>query len=97
MAAEIPLPDLKENAESPPVLPAAERAAREDDEISLLDILIALAERKHIVLWVTVTFAILAAIISLLLPKSYTATVTLLPPQQGSSMGAALWLPSLIT
>ena len=42
------------------------------------------------VLWVTAVFAILAIVISLLLPVRYTATVTLLPPQESSSMGAAL-------
>jgi uncharacterized protein involved in exopolysaccharide biosynthesis len=61
-----------------------------DDEISLLDLLIVLAERKRIILLVTAVFAIVAIIISLLLPPRYIATVTLLPPQQGSSMGAAL-------
>ncbi len=53
-------------------------------------LLLVIAERKRIVLWVTAVFAILAVIISLILPVSYTATVTLLPPQEGSSVGAAL-------
>jgi uncharacterized protein involved in exopolysaccharide biosynthesis len=61
-----------------------------DDEISLLDLLIVLAERKRIIFAVTTVFAIGAIVVSLLLPPRYTATVTLLPPQQGSSMGAAL-------
>ncbi len=63
---------------------------REVDEISLIEVLTVLAERKLIVIWTTGIFAILALIISLILPKSYTATVTLLPPQQSSSVGAAL-------
>ncbi len=70
-------------------MPLAERAAEEDNEISLLDLLIVVAERKRVVIWVTAVFAILAMVISLLLPKRYTATVTLLPPQQSSSLGAA--------
>jgi uncharacterized protein involved in exopolysaccharide biosynthesis len=90
MTTETPQPKLNEPDDSPPPLPVAGRAAGEDDEISLLDLLIVLAERKRILLWVTAVFAILAIVISLLLPKSYTATVTLLPPQQNSSMGAAL-------
>src|SRR6185369_2979161 len=35
-------------------------------------------------------FACSDIIVSLLLPKSYKATVTLLPPQQSSSVGASL-------
>lgn len=70
--------------------PVAGNAAAADDEISLLDLLIVIAERKRVVLWATAVFAILAAVISLLLPVRYTATVLLLPPQEGSSMGAAL-------
>ena len=41
----------------------------------------------------TVIFGILAVVISLLLPKSYTATVTLLPPEQNSSMASAMTSP----
>ena len=66
------------------------RATEEEDEISLLDLLIVIAERKRLVFWVTAVFAILAIVISLFLPKRYTATVTLLPPQQNASLGAAL-------
>jgi len=65
-------------------------AGKKDDEISLLDFLLSLAERKRIIFWITADFAILALVISFLLPVRYTAVVTLLPPQQNSSMGAAL-------
>jgi len=34
--------------------------------------------------------AVVAAVISLILPKQYTASVALLPPQQNSSMGSAI-------
>ena len=75
-------------------VPAAQNAGRPpqkaEDEISLLDLLIVLAERKRVIFWVTTAFAVLAVVVSLLLPVRYTATVTLLPPQQNSSMGAAL-------
>lgn len=63
---------------------------KSEGEISLLDILIVLAERKRVVLWTTITFAILSVILSFLLPKRYTATVTLLPPQQNSSLSNVL-------
>jgi uncharacterized protein involved in exopolysaccharide biosynthesis len=52
--------------------------------------LIAVAEHKRMVLLVTAGFAISAALISLILPQRYTATVTMLPPQQTSPVGAAL-------
>ena len=90
MTTETPLSELKERGDSPSAVPVAGRAAKEGDEISLLDLLIVLAERKRFILWVTAVFAILAIVISLLLPQRYTATVTLLPPQQSSSMGAML-------
>jgi uncharacterized protein involved in exopolysaccharide biosynthesis len=90
MTTETPRPELNEHNDSPPATPVSGYGATENDEISLLDLLIVIAERKRIVLRVTAVFAILAIIVSLLLPKSYTATVTLLPPQEGTSMGAAL-------
>jgi uncharacterized protein involved in exopolysaccharide biosynthesis len=90
MTTETPLTELNGQADSPSAVPIAGRAANEGDEISLLDLLIILAERKRVILWVTAVFAILAIVISLLLPQRYTATVTLLTPQQNSSMGAAL-------
>src|ERR1035437_7822443 len=90
MTTEISPSELNELANSPAAQGAAGRAANEGDEISLLDLLIVLAERKNVIIWVTAVFAILAIVISLLLPQRYTATVILLPPQQSSSMGAAL-------
>jgi uncharacterized protein involved in exopolysaccharide biosynthesis len=90
MTTETPFSEPNEHVDSPPASHVAEGAANEEDEISLLDLLIVLAERKRVILTITATFAILAIVISLLLPKSYTATVTLLPPQQNSSMGNAL-------
>jgi len=90
MMAETPLPEINEHDYPPATTPIARSEAPQEDEISLLDLLIVIAERKRIVLWVTAIFAILAIVISLLLPKRYTATVTLLPPQQNTSMGAAL-------
>jgi tyrosine-protein kinase Etk/Wzc len=61
-----------------------------EDEIPLLDILIGLAERKRIILSIAAAFAILAIVVSLLLPKQYTAVTVLLPPEQNSGMGAML-------
>jgi uncharacterized protein involved in exopolysaccharide biosynthesis len=89
MPSDLSSSELQENADSS-VIPPSAAQVKGDDEISLLDLLIVLAERKRIVLGITAIFAVVAIIVSLVLPPRYTATVTLLPPQQGSSMGAAL-------
>jgi uncharacterized protein involved in exopolysaccharide biosynthesis len=51
----------------------------------VLDLLIAVVQRKRIVLIITAIFGLAALIISLILPKQYTASLTLLPPQQNST------------
>jgi len=90
MTTETPLSEVPEHTDFPSTPGGERRLTSEEDEISLLDLLIVLAERKRLIICVTAAFAVLAIIISLLLPARYTATVTLLPPQQNTSMGAAL-------
>lgn len=86
-----PVSDRNEQVEPAPASPAAQQIAEgEEDEISLLDLLIVLAERKRTIFWVTAGFAILSIVVALLLPVRYTATVTLLPPQQNSSLSSQL-------
>jgi len=89
MPSDLSSSELQEHA-NPSAVPSVAERVTDEDEISLLDLLIVLAERKRIILWVTTVFAILAIIVSLILPTRYTATVTLLSPQQGTSMSAAL-------
>jgi len=67
----------------------AAEATQSENEISLLDLLIVLGERKAFIMWTTLTVATLTLVVSLLLPKRYTATTTVLPPQQNSSLSAA--------
>src|SRR5882672_11311904 len=62
----------------------------DEDEISLLDLLIVLAKHKRIVLGVPVVVAIAAAVISLLMPNIYTGIARILPPQQSASAASAL-------
>ena len=90
MATDTSFSEQQESATSIPAAPGVGRNATDDQEISLLDLLIVLAERKRVILRVTAIFAVLAIVISFILPKRYTATVTLLPPQQNSSMASAL-------
>ncbi len=90
MANEPSSTEQKEPMAAPPARQSAGGAAKGEDEISLLDLLIVLAERKRMIFGVTAGFAVLAIVVSLLLPVRYTATVTLLPPQQNSSLSTAL-------
>ena len=88
MATETRYSDLQERSGVP--APAGSSAPADKDEISLLDLLIVLAERRRTILCITGTFAVVAIIVSLLLPVLYTANVTLMPPQQNSSLGSAI-------
>src|SRR5258706_140881 len=62
----------------------------DEDEISLLDVLIVLAKHKRIVLGVPFVAGIGAAIVGLFLPNVYTGTTRILPPQQSASAASAL-------
>src|ERR1700734_2197664 len=90
MATDTPVSDMRENEALAKQAVPPERNAAKEDEVSLLDLLIILAARKHVIFWTTAIFAILALIVSLILPKRYTASVTLLPPQQNSSLSNQL-------
>jgi tyrosine-protein kinase Etk/Wzc len=86
MAIDTSLPALEEQTSASPAISPPSSW----DEISLLDILIVLLRSKGLILGVTLAFAVLSVVISLLLPKEYTATILLLPPQQNSSLSAQL-------
>jgi len=62
----------------------------DEDEISLLDLLIVLAKHKMLVLGLPFVVGLLAAGYSLLLPNIYTATTRILPPQQSQSGASAM-------
>jgi len=57
----------------------------QEDEIDLLDYLIVLAKRKSFIIKVTFGFAIIAAIVSLVMSPIYKAETKILPPVNGSS------------
>jgi tyrosine-protein kinase Etk/Wzc len=69
---------------------SGEKSTTEEDEISLLDLLIVLAKHKRIVLGVPFAAAVAAAAISLVMPNIYTGTTRILPPQQSGSTASAL-------
>jgi uncharacterized protein involved in exopolysaccharide biosynthesis len=62
----------------------------DEDEISLLDLAIVLAKHKKLVLGLPAIAAILAVVVTLLMPKIYTGTTKILPPQQGQSAASAM-------
>jgi len=66
------------------------RAQEDEDEISLLDLLIVLAKHKKKIILVPLLVAIITGGISLLIPNIYTATTKFFPPQGGQSAGSAL-------
>ena len=61
-----------------------------EEEIDVLDLLIVLAKYKVLIFKITAGAAILSVIVSLLLPKSYTASTIILPPQQSQSTATAM-------
>ena len=89
MATETHYSGLKESSSSLSG-PGVHPNPVEGDEVSILDLLIVLAERKRLILFCTAGFAIVSMIISLILPKSFTATAVLMPPRQSSSIGSLL-------
>lgn len=71
-------------------LPDTNNLSRTQSEISLLDILILLLERKRFIVRFVLGAAIVAAVVSFILPVRYEAKIVLLPPQQNSSLGSSL-------
>jgi uncharacterized protein involved in exopolysaccharide biosynthesis len=65
-------------------------APGEEQETSLLDFLIVLAKHKKLVLGLPLGAAIVAAVVSFLLPNVYTAQTKILPPQQSQSNAVAI-------
>jgi tyrosine-protein kinase Etk/Wzc len=88
MATDVSIPKSPGKRASAPH--RTDRQDAEPREISVLDILIIFARRKRMILTFTAACAVISAIISLLLPKQYTAQVTLLTPQQSSSATSVL-------
>jgi tyrosine-protein kinase Etk/Wzc len=75
--------------------PAAQIRTEEADRFRFPEPLIILAKRKAFIFKFVGAAIILSVITSLLLPKSYTASTKILPPQQSQSMGAVAALSQL--
>jgi uncharacterized protein involved in exopolysaccharide biosynthesis len=70
--------------------PASPPPQEQADEFNLLDLLIVLAKQKRLVFGFPLAATVVAAIVSLILPSSYTATAKILPPQQSQSNAVAI-------
>ena len=70
--------------------PGARPDGAADEEVSLLDVALVLAENLKILVAVPLAAGLLALIIAFIVPVTYTATARLLPPQQQQSSAAAL-------
>jgi uncharacterized protein involved in exopolysaccharide biosynthesis len=62
----------------------------DEDEISLLDLLIVLAKHKKMIFITTFVAALLSAGVTLLMSNIYTGTTKILPPQQNQSSANAM-------
>jgi uncharacterized protein involved in exopolysaccharide biosynthesis len=60
------------------------------EEVTLLDILIVLAKHKKLIAQITIGATLLALVISFVIPKKFTATTRILPPQQTQSSAIAM-------
>jgi tyrosine-protein kinase Etk/Wzc len=60
------------------------------EEIDFIDVLLTLSRHRNAIVAVTLSASIFALLVSLVLPAMYTATTTILPPQQSQSSTAFL-------
>lgn len=73
-----------------------QRSLETEEEINLLELLQVLVRRRALIIGLTLATAVVAVIVSLLLPNIYTATAKILPPQkEGGGGGAAALLAQL--
>jgi uncharacterized protein involved in exopolysaccharide biosynthesis len=65
------------------------QSSSDEDEISLIDLLITLGNEKKFILSFTLVVTLVAVIVSLLLTPIYTAKAVMMPPQQQQSSAAS--------
>lgn len=61
-----------------------------EEEVSLFDMLLVVSQRRWLVVKIAICATVVGIILALVLPVHYTAVTSILPPQQNSSVGAAL-------
>ena len=60
------------------------------NSVDLIDLLIVVAKHKRLVLGFSTMAALIALVVTLLMPDVYTSTARILPPQQNQSHTAAI-------
>ncbi|MGA7822542.1 MAG: GNVR domain-containing protein [Candidatus Sulfotelmatobacter sp.] len=73
-----------------PIIDEGKLEPQSETDVSVLDVLVLLLERKRFVVRFVLSAFALAIMVSLLLPVQYEAKTVLLPPAQNSSIGSAL-------
>lgn len=81
------MPEAQQDSMNEPPIPSRER---DGDEINLLDYLEVIARRSGMIIRITAVTFVLSIVVSLLMPKIYSATTRILPPQQDQGMMAAM-------
>src|ERR1022692_4419002 len=76
-------PQAPATIDTSPSVSSLERASGGAD---ILEILLVLAREKKRILQITGALTLLATIVLFVMPKMYTATATILPPQQNQSV-----------
>lgn len=90
MSTPTPVSEFDEQGIPPQFSALGMPARKEDRSVSVLDIVIVIADRKRSVFLITAAFTLAALLLSFLLPQRYTAGVAILPPQQGPSSASVL-------
>ena len=84
MRSEGTIKEMPEDFDFPPIPPM------EQEDLTFLDFLLIITQRKKLVGLVTAVCTALALILAFALPQEYTATVIILPPQGNSSVSSML-------
>jgi tyrosine-protein kinase Etk/Wzc len=81
---------VEQSNATPSTVSQDHNAPADRDDVNLLDVLVVLAKHKKVVLGFPVAAALIALVISLILPKWYTGVAQILPPQQQQSTASAM-------
>lgn len=84
MRTEGTIKEMPEDFDFPPIPPM------EQEDLTFLDVLLIVTQRKKLVALITAACTALGLILAFALPQEYTATVIILPPQGNSSMSSML-------
>ena len=81
---------IQTETQSEPMVDERTDSAGAETEVSALDVVVLLLERKSFIVRFVLGAAVLATVVAFLLPVRYEAKIVLLPPAQNSSISSAL-------